>query len=140
MTPKLLLDDYSKALERFREVLAVPAADDLDRAGCIQYFEFCFELAWKTIKVMGESQGLSGLVSPRACLTQAFTMDWIRDEELWLEMLDARNRMAHTYNCQDAMIIYDRLSAFLPELERLRAALSALSDTLNRPTSAALRA
>ena len=72
MTAKLLLDDYSQALARLREVLATPAENDLDRAGCIQYFEFCFELAWKTIKVVGESQGLSGLVSPRACLSQAF--------------------------------------------------------------------
>jgi nucleotidyltransferase substrate binding protein (TIGR01987 family) len=126
MTPKLLLDDYSSALARLREVLTVPAADDLDRAGCIQYFEFCFELAWKTIKVVGESQGLTGLVSPRACLSQAFTMGWIHDEELWLEMLDARNRMSHTYKYQDAMEIYNRLSAFLPELESLRNALLAV--------------
>ena len=77
MTSKLLLDDFTNALARLREVLAVPAADDLDRAGCIQYFEFCFELAWKTIKVVGEAQGLTGLGSPRACLSQAFAMGWI---------------------------------------------------------------
>jgi nucleotidyltransferase substrate binding protein (TIGR01987 family) len=126
MTPKLLLDEYSNALARLKEVLTVPAADDLDRAGCIQYFEFCFELAWKTIKVVGESQGLTGLVSPRACLSQAFTMGWIHDEELWLEMLDARNRMSHTYKYQDAMEIYTRLPVFLPGLEGLRNALLAV--------------
>jgi nucleotidyltransferase substrate binding protein (TIGR01987 family) len=126
MTPKLLLDDYFDALARLHEVLAVPAADDLDRAGCIQYFEFCFELAWKTIKVVGEAQGLTGLGSPRACLSQAFAMGWIGDEELWLEMLDARNRMSHTCKHQDAMQVYNRLSAFLPGLESLRDALTAL--------------
>ena len=126
MTPKLLLDDYSHALDRLREVLAVPAVDDLDRAGCIQYFEFSFELAWKTIKVAGEFQGLAGLVSPRACLSQAFTMGWVQSEELWLEMLDARNRMSHTYKCQDALIVYTRLAVFLPEMEKLLAALRAV--------------
>lgn len=55
-----------------------------------------------------------------------FTMGWIHDEELWLEMLDARNRMSHTYKYQDAMEIYNRLSAFLPELESLRNALLAV--------------
>ncbi|MEI6514783.1 MAG: HI0074 family nucleotidyltransferase substrate-binding subunit [bacterium] len=126
MTPKLLLDDYEQALARLHEVLATPAADDLDRAGCIQYFEFCFELAWKTIKVVGESQGLSGLVSPRACLSQAFTMGWVQSEELWLEMLDARNRMSHTYKYQDALVVYKRLAAFLPEMEKLLVALRSM--------------
>lgn len=127
MTPKLLLDDYSQALARLHEVVSIPAADDLDRAGCIQYFEFCFELAWKTIKAVGETQGLSGLLSPRACLSQAFTAGWIENEELWLEMLDARNRMSHTYKCQDALVVYKRLSAFLPEMEKLLVALRLVS-------------
>jgi len=119
MTPQVLLDDYAQAVARLREVLATPAADDLDRAGCIQYFEFCFELAWKSIKVVGEAQGLDGLVSPRACLRQAFTTRWVDSEDVWLEMLDARNRMTHTYKYQDALVIYTRLPSFLPELERL---------------------
>jgi nucleotidyltransferase substrate binding protein (TIGR01987 family) len=127
MTTKLLLDDYAQALARLREVVSIPAVDDLDRAGCIQYFEFCFELAWKTIKVVGESQGLSGLISPRACLSQAFTADWIQSEELWLEMLDARNRMSHTYKYQDALVVYKRLGAFLPEMEKLLFALRSVA-------------
>ena len=127
MTTKLLLDDYAQALARLHDVVVTPAADDLDRAGCIQYFEFCFELAWKTIKVVGESQGLSGLISPRACLSQAFTTGWIQSEELWLEMLEARNRMSHTYKYQDALTVYERLSAFLPEMEKLLVALHSVA-------------
>jgi nucleotidyltransferase substrate binding protein (TIGR01987 family) len=131
MTPKLLLDEFAQALTRLREVVEVPAADDLDRAGCIQYFEFCFELAWKSTKVVGESQGLSGLLSPRACLRQAFTAGWLQSEELWLEMLDARNRMSHTYKYQDALVVYARLSAFLPEMERLLVALRSVSEEIS---------
>jgi hypothetical protein len=41
-------------------------------------------------------------------------------------MLDARNRMSHTYKHQDAMQVYNRLSAFLPGLESLRDTLTAL--------------
>lgn len=129
MTPKLLLDDYAQALTRLREALATPAADDLDRAGCIQYFEFCFELAWKAIKVVAEEQGLSGVISPRACLSQAFVMGWLQSEELWLDMLDARNRMSHTYKHQDALAVYDRLPSYLPEMENLLAALRSVSVT-----------
>jgi len=46
--------DFSEAVARLAEALAAPADSDLLRAGCIQYFEFCFELAWKSIKVFGE--------------------------------------------------------------------------------------
>ena len=126
MTAQVLLDDYAQAVARLREVLASPAADDLDQAGCIQYFEFCFELAWKTIKVVGVVLGLVGLVSPRACLRLAFTRGWGGGEDVWLEMLDARNRMSHTYKYQDALVIYTRLPAFLPELEHLLDILKAV--------------
>ncbi len=119
MTPSQLLEDYAQALARLREALASPAQDDLDRAGCIQYFEFCFELAWKTIKAVGEQQGLNELTSPRACLRQAFASGWISAELLWLEMLDARNRMSHTCKYQDALVVYEQLPAFLPALEEL---------------------
>ena len=123
MAPQQLLEDYGQALARLHAALATPAQDDLDRAGCIQYFEFCFELAWKTIKAVGEAQGLPDLTSPRACLRQAFAAGWLTAELLWLEMLDARNRMSHTYKYQDALVVYDRLPAFLPALEELLATL-----------------
>ena len=123
MTSQQLLEDLAQALARLHAALATPVQDDLARAGCLQYFEFCFELAWKTIKVVGEQQGLTDLTSPRACLRQAFAAGWIATEVLWLEMLEARNRMSHTYKYQDALVVYERLPAFLPVLEELLATL-----------------
>ena len=45
--------DFSEAIARLTEALVVPVDSDLLQAGCIQYFEFCFELAWESIKVFG---------------------------------------------------------------------------------------
>ncbi|MCH8012555.1 MAG: nucleotidyltransferase substrate binding protein [Candidatus Marinimicrobia bacterium] len=84
-----------------------------------QYFEFCFELAWKSIKIFCEEQGLSDCNSPKKALKQAFALKWIGKEEIWLEMLSARNQMAHTYDSKDALQIYYRLSFFVPELSNL---------------------
>lgn len=119
MNERWILDDYAAALAQLQDALQVPPASDLIKAGCIQYFEFTFELAWKSVKIVAEAQGLQPCGSPKSCLKLAFAQGWIDDEGLWLEMLDARNRMSHTYHAQDATRIYDRLAAFLPPLQAL---------------------
>lgn len=119
MDCKLILKDFTKALKQFKNALDTPHENDLIRAGCIQYFEFCFELAWKSIKIFCEEQGLSDGNSPKKALKQAFALKWIGKEEIWLEMLSARNQMAHTYDSKDALQIYYRLSFFVPELSKL---------------------
>lgn len=114
-----IVDDLSTALGQLHSALAEPAKLDLIKAGCIQYFEFCFELAWKACKVMSAEQGLPDCLSPKACLRQAFTQGWIDDEASWLEMLDARNRMAHTYDARKALAIYESLPRFHSALQQL---------------------
>ena len=108
-----------KALRNLDEALATTVDTDLLRAGCIQYFEFSFELAWKSIKMFSGELGLEGWNSPRASLKLAFSQGWIDNEVVWLDMLSARNRMAHVYNSSDALGVYSSLKDFLPELWKL---------------------
>lgn len=128
MQPERLLADFSRALAQLESALSVPAEDDVRRAGCIQYFEFCFELAWKTIKAVGERYGLSDLQSPRGCLRQAWRQGWIETETPWQQMLEARNLMARTYDARQALAVHESLPGFLAELRRLHQALSALPE------------
>lgn len=119
-----VLEDFEHALKQLDAALKVLPSSDLIKAGCIQYFEFCFELAWKAIKIVAAEQGLE-CRSPKACLKLAFHQGWIDQETLWLEMLDARNRMSHTYHAATALAIYERLQSFQQAmqwlLEKLRA-------------------
>jgi nucleotidyltransferase substrate binding protein (TIGR01987 family) len=126
MSPEPLLADFVRALAALEDALATPAEDDVRRAGCIQYFEFCFELAWKTIKAVGVRYGLADLHSPRGCLRQAWRQGWIEAETPWQKMLEARNLMAHTYDARRALTVYESLPGFLAELRRLHQVLSAL--------------
>jgi len=118
-----IVADFSAALAQLREALAEPARLDLIKAGCIQYFEFSFELGWKACKLVSSEQGLPDCHSPKACLRQAFSQGWIEDEAIWLEMLDARNRMAHTYDARKALEIYESLPRFHDALRKLLSAL-----------------
>ena len=40
-------------------------------------------------------------------------------EEIWLQMLEARNKMSHTYDTDEALKVYASLASFLPELQKL---------------------
>ena len=84
MDSDALLSDLTTAVKQLESALAMDAANDVVKAGCIQYFEFCFELAWKTVKSYTEAEGLNDCNSPKAALKQAFANGWISDEEAWL--------------------------------------------------------
>jgi nucleotidyltransferase substrate binding protein (TIGR01987 family) len=123
MAESWILDDFAEALGQFESALAQKADSDLLRAGCIQYFEFTFELAWKAIKVAADEVGLQGCGSPKSCLKIAYMQAWIDDEIVWLEMLEARNRMSHTYHAREALKVYDALPRFIAPMRGLLANL-----------------
>jgi len=123
MIARELINEYGRALQRLKEALRAPARDDVQRAGCIQYFEFCFELAWKSINAVLQDAGIDDCASPRASVKAAFAQGMIDDEGMWLAMLKARNRMAHTYDVEEALAIYAALREFFPVMKALLARL-----------------
>ena len=74
----------------------------------IQRFEFCTELAWKTLREYLLDQGYTEINSPRATLKQAFAEGIITDEA-WLTMLADRNMTSHVYDDATAAEIFDRI-------------------------------
>lgn len=125
MDSRSVLGDFERAFGNLKDALTVPVETDLEKAGCIQYFEFCFELAWKSVQALARDLGLSECNSPKACFRQAFAQRWLNDEVLWLEILADRNRMAHTYSAAEALKVYDSLRRYLPAFGDLLGALKA---------------
>lgn len=72
--------------------------DELSKEGLIQRFEYTLELAWKTIKDYLESEDEIIAKSPKSAIKNAFQIDLIDNGELWINMLQDRNLMSHTYN------------------------------------------
>jgi len=110
--PKLKVNNFNNALTRLKEGIAkYDKVDDLSRDGIIQRFEFTFELAWKSLKVLFENEGLTGLNSPKTVLREAFGAELIKDDELWLAMLNDRNTTAHIYSEQLSIEICNNIQA-----------------------------
>ena len=124
---KLVFEDYKKAVSHLQKALSRKADDELLQAGCLKYFEFCFELAWKSVKEAAAGEGLPECLSPKACLKQAFALGWITDEKAWLSMLEARNLMSHTYQAEQALQVYQKLPLYLEEFKTLQKELDKLS-------------
>lgn len=69
----------------------------LEKEGLIQRFEYTFELAWKTLKDYLEAQEVK-VSFPREVIKSAFHYGLIEDGDTWMDMLEKRNLMAHTYD------------------------------------------
>ena len=94
----------------------------LEKEGVIQRFEYSFELAWKTVKDFLEAGGLViALVTPRQVLKDAFAAKVIADGQVWIDMLDHRNLLSHTYDSSVFEEAVDAIAArYLPALEELQ--------------------
>ena len=123
-----LLNDLVRALAELEDALLLPAENNVIKAGCIQYFEFTFELAWKTVKRFAEDEGIADCNSPKAALKAAFSTGWIEEEEVWLDMLSSRNKMSHTYSASSALQVFDKLPKYVKALEKLTARLSVMKS------------
>jgi nucleotidyltransferase substrate binding protein (TIGR01987 family) len=69
----------------------------LIRIALIKAFEMTFELSWKTMKDYLVFNGID-VTFPREIIKQAFASEMILDGQLWIEMLEDRNLMTHTYD------------------------------------------
>ena len=121
-------ENYHRALGRLQTALEKDAdTDDMYLDATIQRFEFCFELAWKLMKVVLEYEG-SEVNSPRSTIREAWKQGLIADAEAWLDMMEKRNLSAHTYDEHSAWGIYRVVK------ERYIALLTALDAKMQEST------
>ena len=88
---KKVYDQLTVAVDQY------PDLNDMEKEGMVQRFEYTFELAWKTMKDFLESQEVE-VKFPRDAIKNAFQYEIIEDGEIWMDMLERRNEMSHTYN------------------------------------------
>jgi nucleotidyltransferase substrate binding protein (TIGR01987 family) len=113
--------NLNKAVKRFAEALQEPESSIVMDA-TIQRFEFTYELLWKTLKIFLEDIHGIRAVSPRLVFKEAYALSVIEKEDIFLEMIQSRNLLSHTYNEEQAAEIYRKCPLYL----------SAIIDVCNR--------
>jgi len=121
---RLRLESLQRTLKQLKAALAALGSDpgnEVIAIAVIKAFEFSFELSWKTLKDLLNHEGLDALL-PREVLRQAFAYGLLTDGQLWIDMLEQRNLMAHAYDEQRARqatsMIRERFAPALLELAR----------------------
>ena len=117
-------DRFTAAVARLREALDDYKKFPLDsvRDGTIQRFEFCTELAWKTMREYLLDQGYANINSPKEVIKQAFAFGMIDDQKAWVELLNDRNLTSHVYDEAIAAAIFARIEGqYLPLFDRVTA-------------------
>lgn len=126
-------DNFSKALKRLNEVMTIAKSEpdnDIYRDSLIKRYEFTFELAWNTVKAFMLDQHIisDSFNAPRNILKKAYAEYIIDNEEVWVDMLEARNKMTHLYDEKEAAIIAENI------LLRYGKQLNLLADFLKKNT------
>jgi nucleotidyltransferase substrate binding protein (TIGR01987 family) len=111
--------NLENAFQFLKTGLQKESLDPYQEAGIIQSFEFTFELSWKTLRDFLESVG-TNVAFARDVIKESFTSSLVKDGHIWLEMLEKRNILSHTYNREQAthavLLIKTR---YFPALEQV---------------------
>lgn len=127
------LDSYERALAQLGSAVQLSgerALSDLERQGVVQAFEFTHELAWKTMKDFLEFRGASEIFGSKDAVRGAFSSGLLRDGDVWMRMIAARNLSSHTYNRETVEVLFrDIISDFFPAFGLLAMRLRELAET-----------
>ena len=115
---------YSDAVAEYKK----NSTNVLNHMALIQSFEVCFELAWKVLKDYLNSNGIN-VYLPKEVIKEAFSAEVIKDGQIWIDMLNARNSTSHEYNLDKIQAIISSISdVYFDELTRFSKQVRALNE------------
>ncbi len=115
-------NNYKKAFSNLMETKHCIDENEINNIytmALIQAYEIAFELAWKTLKDYLEYNGIKA-DTPREVIKEAFSNNIIENGQIWIEMMEARNKTSHTYKEELAKsLTTDILNCYINEFEKL---------------------
>ncbi|GHV48308.1 nucleotidyltransferase [Spirochaetia bacterium] len=121
-------ENYKKALatlERAVNLASERPLTELEQQGLIKGFEFTFELSWNVMKDYLSDMGITGIIGSKGAIRQAFNSGLITEGQLWMNMVDSRNLISHTYDEKTAAILgADITGKYITEFENFSRKMS----------------
>lgn len=118
---KKAIDSLKTSIELYNNSLNEPNEDArlAFRDACIQRFEYCIELSWKTsMKILGSMTSAA-----KPAIREMARNNLIADAEPWLKFIEARNNSSHSYDEDVAKKVFIEIELFFPEANKLLATL-----------------
>ena len=109
---------YCRSLDNLEDAKGRDRTDKFILSGTVQMFNLSFDLAWKVMKdIITEYHGALEYPtgSPRETLRMANSVGLIEDDT-WLEMLRARNNLAHDYDGELAVRYFEKITSTYDDL------------------------
>ncbi len=130
---KQRLPSFNLVFDQLNDAVSLMAARELsplERQGVIQAFEYTYELGWNMLRDYLRWQGNAELSGSRDTLREAFSAKLIDDGEIWMNMLQDRNRTSHTYNEATATEILHNIQVHYHVLfQKLQRKMTSLAST-----------
>src|SRR5690554_5828351 len=89
--------NFKKAAGQLTEFIERDSLNKFETQGLFQCFEYTFELAWKVLKDFLNAEGFQ-VNSPREVIQTSFQAGLLKDGHIWIDALQKRNLIAHTYD------------------------------------------
>lgn len=105
-------DNFCKALENLKEGAKLEEPYSIvEQTGIVGLFQICFEQSWKLMKEVLEEHGRTDdrIGSPRGIIKLAYQCGMIDDCEGWLELLESRNILSHTYSDEQSLTVIRKM-------------------------------
>ncbi|TVQ12967.1 MAG: DUF86 domain-containing protein [Balneolaceae bacterium] len=112
--PEILRQDLKKAIHNLSQLADSGLTGDVEQDAFIKRFELCYELSWKWLQSRVFREGIAAR-SPRQVFKESVSLGYIHNEKGWLEMIEIRNVLVHTYNADKAREFTQQIrGTFLP--------------------------
>ncbi len=129
---KQRFSNYIKGLSQLKsagKLAEIRELSELEQQGMVQAFEYTHELAWKTLKDFLEDQGYKNIYGSKDTTRLAFQLGFIKNGEVWMDMIINRNLTSHTYNEETVeKIVHNIKTKYILEFTVLETVLYELSE------------